>query len=177
MLRFLSAVVRCAYTEPNVCVTKMKCVMVSMFNKFLALFFLVTAGYEKVNKETTTKKNVFFENKKVCNNGRARYQLDLARAKNYSVTEDFAAAVCALPETYEQDDYLRFVENWGTVSVLNFLPPIPRFVLVASKHFKNGQQVIEISLDLTTVPLINLSSSAQSLNACTKTRNETDYHY
>ncbi|KAL9961596.1 hypothetical protein ACROYT_G030565 [Oculina patagonica] len=80
--------------------------------------FSLSARYEKVNKETTTNKNVFFENKKVCNNGRARYQLDLARAKNYSVTEDFAAAVCALPETFEQQDYLRFVENWGTDIVL-----------------------------------------------------------
>ncbi len=97
--------------------------MSNIINKLLACFsfFLVTTGYEKVNKETTTNKNVFFENKKVCNNGRARYQLDLARAKKYSVTEDFAAAVCALPETYNKQDYLRFVENWGTVSVLNLL--------------------------------------------------------
>ena len=69
-----------------------------------------------MNQETSTNKNVFFENKRVYNNGRARYQLDLARAKKYSVTEDFAAAVCSLPETYEQEDYLRFIENWGTVS-------------------------------------------------------------
>ena len=78
---------------------------------FFPFFFLAIAGYEKVDKETSTNKNVFFENKKVCNNGRARYQLDLARAKNYSVTDDFAAAVCSLPETYEQEDYLRFIEN------------------------------------------------------------------
>ncbi|XP_078383252.1 uncharacterized protein LOC144665838 [Oculina patagonica] len=80
--------------------------------------FSLSTRYDNVNKETKTKKNVFFENKKVCNNGRARYQLGLARANNFSVTEEFASAVCALPETYKQEDYLRFIDDWGTDIVL-----------------------------------------------------------
>ena len=35
----------------------------------------------------------------------------------YPVTKDFAAAVCRLPERYDQGAYLKFIENWGTVSV------------------------------------------------------------
>ena len=71
-----------------------------------------------MKKETTNNQKVFFEKKKVCNNGTARYQLDLARAEKYSVTKDFAAAVCSLPEEYDQGAYRKFIDNWGTVSVL-----------------------------------------------------------
>jgi len=59
-----------------------------------------------------------FLKKKVYNNGAARYQLDLARVEKYSVTKDFAASVCRLPEEYDQGGYRRFIDNWGTVSVL-----------------------------------------------------------
>ena len=53
-----------------------------------------------MKKETSKYHNVFYEEKHVCNRGRARYQMDLARVKKYSVSEDFAAAVCVLPEEY-----------------------------------------------------------------------------
>ena len=47
--------------------------------------------------------------------------MDLARVKKYSVSEDFAAAVCILPEEYNQQAYFKFIENWGTVSVKKML--------------------------------------------------------
>lgn len=71
-----------------------------------------------MGKETSNNHKVFFEKKEVCNNGAARYQLDKARVERYSVTEDFAAAVCRLPEEYDPGAYRRFIDNWGTVSVL-----------------------------------------------------------
>ena len=71
-----------------------------------------------MEKETTNYHKVFFEKKEVCNMGVARYQLDLARVEKYSVTKDFAAAVCSLPKKYDQGAYRRFIDNWGTVSVL-----------------------------------------------------------
>ena len=71
-----------------------------------------------MENETTTKHKVFFEKIEVCNNGEARYQLDLAQVEKYSVTKDFAAAVCSLPEEYDQGDYRKFIDEWGTVSVL-----------------------------------------------------------
>ena len=71
-----------------------------------------------MKKETTKKQKVFFEKKEVCNMGTARYQLSLARVEKYSVTKEFAAAVCRLPEEYNQGAYSRFIDKWGTVSVL-----------------------------------------------------------
>lgn len=71
-----------------------------------------------MKKETSISHKVFFEEIAVCNRGTARYRLDLARIDKYSVTKDFAAAVCALPVTYQRSSYGRFIDNWGTVCVL-----------------------------------------------------------
>ena len=72
-----------------------------------------------MKKETSKYHNVFYEEKDVCNKGRARYQLDLAPVKKFPVSLDFAAAVCVLPEQYDEKAYFNFIERWGTVSVLN----------------------------------------------------------
>ena len=87
--------------------------------RLLFLLLLVTAGYKKAKRETSHNK-VFFEIVTVCNNGRARYQLDLAQDKKYQVTKEFLTAVCQLPEKYKEKDYFKFIENWGTVSILTF---------------------------------------------------------
>ena len=84
----------------------------------LCLRFLAIAGYEKMEEETKKKKKVFIEKKEVCNMGTARYQLSLARVEKYPVTKEFAASVCRLPEEYDQVAYSRFIDKWGTVSVL-----------------------------------------------------------
>lgn len=80
--------------------------------------FSLSTSYERVEKETSNNHKVFFEKKEVCNNGVARYQLDKAQFERYSVTEDFAAAVCRLPENYDPGAYSRFIDNWGTDFVL-----------------------------------------------------------
>ena len=74
-----------------------------------------------MEKETTKNKKVFFEKKEVCNMGTARYQLSLARVEKSSVTKEFATSVCRLPEEYNQGAYRRFIDKWGTVSVLTVL--------------------------------------------------------
>ena len=71
-----------------------------------------------MEEETKKKKKVFIEKKEVCNMGTARYQLSLARVEKSSVTKEFAASVCRLPEEYNQGAYRRFIDKWGTVSVL-----------------------------------------------------------
>lgn len=83
----------------------------------LCLHFLAIVDYEKMEQETTKHQKVFFEKKEVCNMGTARYQLSLARVEKYSVTKEFAASVCRLPEEYDQGAYSRFIDKWGTVSV------------------------------------------------------------
>ncbi|XP_068753813.1 uncharacterized protein [Montipora capricornis] len=80
--------------------------------------FSLSTSYAKMKKETTNNHKVFFEKKEVCNKGVARYQLDLARVQKYSVTKDFAASVCSLPEKYHQGAYRRFIDSWGTDIVL-----------------------------------------------------------
>jgi len=72
-----------------------------------------------MKKQTSNFHNVFYQEKKVCNKGRVRYLLDAAyrNTAKFPVTEDFASAVCALPENYDKSAYLKFIEKWGTVSV------------------------------------------------------------
>ena len=89
---------------------------------FIFLYFLVhIAGYESVEKQTKGSEKVFYDFKKVCNRGDVRYLLASARQKlpGFTVTDDFAAAVCSLSEEYDQDKYFNFIERWGTVSVLS----------------------------------------------------------
>ena len=77
-------------------------------------------GFEKVKKETSDHHNVFYEEKRVCNKGRARYQLNSVRVKKFPVSEDFAATICALPGSYNEKEYFDFLEDWGTVSLSKF---------------------------------------------------------
>ncbi|KAJ7378958.1 hypothetical protein OS493_019657 [Desmophyllum pertusum] len=67
-----------------------------------------------MTRETSIYHNVFYEEKNVCNRGRARYQLDLAPIKKFPVSEDFEAAVCVLPKNYDEKAYFNFIEKWGT---------------------------------------------------------------
>ena len=72
-----------------------------------------------MNKETSSNHNVFYEEKKVCNLGRVEYLLDSAPIKKFPVSDNFAAAVCVLPENYDEGTYFNFIESWGTVSAMN----------------------------------------------------------
>lgn len=73
--------------------------------------------------ETKKNKNVFYDFKKICNRGEVRYLLDSAHQHiiGFTVTDDFAAAVCRLPNEYQQNSYFEFVEGWGTVSMPNVI--------------------------------------------------------
>ena len=97
------------------------CVQTDWSRLFIFLYFLVhIVGYESVENQTKGSEKVFYDFKKVCNRGEVRYLMDSARQKmpGFIVTDDFAAAVCGLPEEYDQDKYLNFIERWGTVSEL-----------------------------------------------------------
>ena len=76
-------------------------------------------GFEKVKKETSKYHNVFYEEKHVCNKGRARYQLDLAPVKKFPVSADFAATVCTLPGSYNEKVYFDFLEAGERLVCLN----------------------------------------------------------
>jgi len=74
-----------------------------------------------MNKETSDKHYVFYEEKKVCNRGRARYLLASASFKKFPVSDEFSADVCVLPENYDERAYFNFIEKWGTVSTINVI--------------------------------------------------------
>ena len=41
--------------------------------------------------------------------------MDLVKSERFPITNEFAAAVCNLPQTYDQMAYHRFIKDWGTV--------------------------------------------------------------
>ena len=79
-------------------------------------YFTYFVGFEKVKKDTSKFHKVYYEEKSVCNRGRARYQYDLAQKRKFPVSHELAAAVCGLPATYSESAYMGFIERWGTVS-------------------------------------------------------------
>ena len=85
---------------------------------FFYFYFYYFVGYAEMTKQTSNFNKVFYEEKSVCNRGRVRYLYDLARTGKFAkaVTNDFEAAVCRLPEEYNQTAYFEFIEDWGTVS-------------------------------------------------------------
>ncbi|XP_064637893.1 uncharacterized protein LOC135494074 [Lineus longissimus] len=76
--------------------------------------FSASAGYEEANQKTNKEGNVFFEENVVCNLGTVGYRLDVAKVNGYSVTRDFAASVCALPDKFSKSAYKNFISKWGT---------------------------------------------------------------
>jgi len=60
--------------------------------------------------------NVFQDTIATCTTGSATYDLAHAADSHYSVSHEFARAVCSLPVDGGSDsDYFRFFDEWGTV--------------------------------------------------------------
>ena len=68
-----------------------------------------------MSKKTTEGEKVFYEEREVCVVGNADYLIDMAFQGVYSVSEDFASAVCNLPKDYTEKIYSSFLKSWGTV--------------------------------------------------------------
>ena len=90
--------------------------------RFNFLLPWIIAVYQKVSYQTFHAKNVFYEEKTVHNLGKARYQMDLVKSERFPITNEFAAAVCNLPQIYDRMAYHRFIKDWGTVGFwINFV--------------------------------------------------------
>lgn len=73
------------------------------------------SGYEAIERQTTNDYYVFQDDQSQCSSGRARYKWSLSQGNHYGVSDEFAAAVCSLPLTYDAQIYKDFLDAWGTV--------------------------------------------------------------
>ncbi|XP_033119835.1 uncharacterized protein LOC117119126 [Anneissia japonica] len=76
--------------------------------------FSKSGRYERIYESTEYQKKVFHDYKKVCNKGQARYLTELAAIDGYELARDFVASACALPEVYDEAEYMNFLDLWGT---------------------------------------------------------------
>ena len=83
----------------------------------LALYYNLI-GYSAISQSTDVGHHVFFDDVTVCNLGRARYVDELALADRFPLSRDFVADACALPATFDPVEYMRFLDTWGTVSII-----------------------------------------------------------
>ena len=73
-------------------------------------------------RETTeNRRSVVIQKTKICNYGQARYKIEnaLKNHDGYDLTTEFKSAVRLLPSNYSVIDYVRFLDDWGTVSQIN----------------------------------------------------------
>ena len=56
----------------------------------------------------------------VCNLGQARYVEELAFSDRFQLSRDFVASACALSKSYNTEEYMNFLDTWGTVREFEF---------------------------------------------------------
>uniref|UniRef100_K1QQS3 Uncharacterized protein n=1 Tax=Magallana gigas TaxID=29159 RepID=K1QQS3_MAGGI len=61
---------------------------------------------------------VYIDEISLCNKGRSRYMTNLASSHKFNVGDEFAATVCSLPGTYNNQTYMDFLQDWGTHVVM-----------------------------------------------------------
>ena len=65
-----------------------------------------------------TKRSVVVQKTDICNYGQVRYNLASAMddSGGYRLSKDFKNAVERLPSKYSKNKYIKFLDDWGTVS-------------------------------------------------------------
>lgn len=78
------------------------------------------AGMQQASETTEKRRSVVVQKTKICNYGQARYELAnaLSGVDGYDLTKDFKNTIRLLPSTYSADQYTRFLDDWGTVSII-----------------------------------------------------------
>ena len=73
---------------------------------------------KQTQEETENRRSVVVQKTRICNYGQAHYKLAnaLQGASGYSLTENFKNAVRLLPSNYSVQEYMGFLDDWGTVS-------------------------------------------------------------
>lgn len=52
----------------------------------------------------------------ICNQGRSRYVMPPVYPSLHKLNDEFIAAACSLPTSYDPTVYSNFIKDWGTVS-------------------------------------------------------------
>lgn len=76
---------------------------------------------KKASETTEKRKSVIVQNTEICQLGEVSYNLASALIGDagYDLTDEFKNAIRLLPSTYSAEDYTRFLDNWGTVSLFS----------------------------------------------------------
>lgn len=80
----------------------------------MTVAFTLSSGYAAIEQQTMRDNYVFQDDQTTCTAGEARYKMILSQGNHYGISDEFAAAVCALPLTYDAQLYKRFLDTWGT---------------------------------------------------------------
>lgn len=80
--------------------------------------FSLSEGYQSVIHETNMGDFVYIDEISLCNKGRSRYMTNLASSHKFNVGDEFAATVCSLPGTNNNQTYMDFLQDWGTHVVM-----------------------------------------------------------
>ncbi|KAK6174005.1 hypothetical protein SNE40_017361 [Patella caerulea] len=105
--------------------------------------FSLSPRFEKESSETNQNRRVLQDDQNICNLGSARYAEELADNDGFSVTRNFASAVCKLPVHYDAKRYMQFLDDWGThVTVqVNFgTKNITRYQASLAEFFQHVQK-------------------------------------
>ncbi|XP_056000759.1 uncharacterized protein LOC125676191 [Ostrea edulis] len=76
--------------------------------------FSLSEGFQVISRGTSQEGFVYIDEISFCNKGRSRYMSSLARSHKFNIGDEFAASVCALPRSYDQQIYMNFLQDWGT---------------------------------------------------------------
>ena len=83
------------------------------------MHFHLYIAMRQAQEETENRRSVVVQKTRICNYGQAHYKLAnaLQGASGYSLTENFKNAVRLLPSNYSVQEYMGFLDDWGTVSL------------------------------------------------------------
>ena len=75
--------------------------------------------------------------------------MNLASSDHYPVNREFALDVCHLPTAYSQAEYMKFIEDWGTVNYfLFFIQSIDLSTVLPAKSGSEVMFVYKLIRDL-----------------------------
>eukprot|EP00057_Strongylocentrotus_purpuratus_P029092 XP_011683566.1 PREDICTED: uncharacterized protein LOC584567 isoform X2 [Strongylocentrotus purpuratus] len=81
---------------------------------FASAEFAASARYETISNRMASQGSVFFATQTIQNLGNARYLTELAQPNSYALNNGFVSDACSLPNSYNEADYMQFLESWGT---------------------------------------------------------------